>query len=91
MMNLKETYKVYREVVDKNKQNVGNQAFDLITDPKTVVESLVTFLDLFKPAIKQAIQDDPNTNLDNFFKLVLQALFFYNFLIVKTSLLYFPI
>jgi hypothetical protein len=72
MMNLKETYKVYREVVDKNKQNVGNQAFDLITDPKTVVESLVTFLDLFKPAIKQAIQDDPNTNLDNF-KMVLDA------------------
>jgi hypothetical protein len=71
-MNLKETYKVYREVVDKNKQNVGNQAFDLITDPKTVVESLVTFLDLFKPAIKQAIQDDPNTNLDNF-KRVLDA------------------
>ena len=58
--------------MDKNKQNVGNQAFDLITEPKTIIESLQTFLDLFKPAIKQAIQDDPMTNLDNF-KVIVDA------------------
>lgn len=66
MMNLKETYKVYREVKEKNSAAKANQAFDLISDPKTIVESMVTFLDLFKPAIKQAIQDDPETNLTNF-------------------------
>jgi hypothetical protein len=70
MMNLKETYKVYREVIDKNKANVGNQAFDLISDPKTIIESLETFLTLFKPAIKQAIMDDPETNLNNFARVV---------------------
>lgn len=70
MMNLKETYKVYREVMDKKKFNQGNQAFDLISEPKTIIESLETFLTLFKPAIKQAIQDDPETNLKNFERLV---------------------
>jgi len=70
MMNLKETYKVYREVIDKKKFNQGNQAFDLISEPKTIIESLETFLTLFKPAIKQAIQDDPETNLKNFEKIV---------------------
>ncbi len=70
MMNLKETYKVYREVMDKKKFNQGNQAFDLISEPKTIIESLETFLTLFKPAIKQAIQDDPETNLKNFEKIV---------------------
>lgn len=72
MMNLKETYKVYREVKDKKKMNAGNQAFDLISEPKTIIESLETFLTLFKPAIKQAIQDDPETNLSNFEKIVNQ-------------------
>lgn len=70
MMNLKETYKVYREVVGKKKMNAGNQAFDLISEPKTIIESLETFLTLFKPAIKQAIQDDPETNLKNFERIV---------------------
>lgn len=70
MMNLKETYKVYREVIDKKKFNQGNQAFDLISEPKTIIDSLETFLTLFKPAIKQAIQDDPETNLKNFERLV---------------------
>jgi cobaltochelatase CobS len=70
MMNLKETYKVYREVKEKNSASNGNQAFDLISDPKTIIESMVTFLDLFKPAIRQAIQDDPETNLTNFATIV---------------------
>ena len=70
MMNLKETYKVYREVKEKNNAANANQAFDLISDPKTIIESMVTFLDLFKPAIRQAIQDDPETNLTNFATIV---------------------
>jgi cobaltochelatase CobS len=70
MMNLKETYKVYREVKEKKSAANGNQAFDLISEPKTIIESMVTFLDLFKPAIRQAIQDDPETNLTNFATIV---------------------
>ena len=31
---------------------------------------MITFLDLFKPAIRQAIQDDPETNLNNFYSIV---------------------
>jgi hypothetical protein len=71
MMNLKETYQVYREVKERNPASNVNQAFDLISDPKTIIESMMTFLDLFKPAIKQAIQDDPATNLANFATIVL--------------------
>jgi hypothetical protein len=47
MMNLKETYKVYREVKEKNSASNANQAFDLISEPKTIIESMLTFLDLF--------------------------------------------
>jgi cobaltochelatase CobS len=71
MINLKETYQVYREVKERNPASNVNQAFDLISDPKTIIESMMTFLDLFKPAIKQAIQDDPATNLANFATIVL--------------------
>jgi len=70
MMNLKETYKVYREVKEKKSAANGNQAFDLISEPKTILISMITFLDLFKPAIRQAIQDDPETNLNNFYSIV---------------------
>jgi hypothetical protein len=53
--NLKWTYSAFREVVDKVSKTKGNISNDAITNPKTIINSLVDFFNLFKPAIKDAI------------------------------------
>lgn len=68
MMNLKETYKVYREV--KAKAANKNQVMDLISKPKTLIESLETFYALFKPAIREALLQTPDLDLKAFEKIV---------------------
>lgn len=55
MVNLKWTYSVFREVVDKVSNTKGNISNDAITNPKTIINSLVDFFNLFKPAIKDSI------------------------------------
>jgi cobaltochelatase CobS len=50
MMNLKATYQVYREAILSKKK--GQQ---LIEDPKDLMEALESFMELFKPAIKDAL------------------------------------
>jgi cobaltochelatase CobS len=55
MVNLKWTYSAFREVVDKVSKTKGNISNDAITNPKTIINSLVDFFNLFKPAIKDAI------------------------------------
>ena len=50
MMNLKATYQVYREAMLSKKK--GQQ---LIEDPKDLMEAIESFLELFKPAIKDAL------------------------------------
>jgi cobaltochelatase CobS len=50
MMNLKATYQVYREAMLSKKK--GQQ---LIEDPKDLMEALESFMELFKPAIKDAL------------------------------------
>jgi cobaltochelatase CobS len=55
MVNLKWTYSAYREVVDKISNTKGKISNDAITNPKTIINSLVDFFNLFKPAIKDAI------------------------------------
>jgi cobaltochelatase CobS len=55
MVNLKWTYSAFREVVDKVSNTKGNISNDAITNPKTIINSLVDFFNLFKPAIKDSI------------------------------------
>jgi hypothetical protein len=55
MVNLKWTYCAYREVIDKVAKSKGNINNDAITNPKTIIDSLNDFFNLFKPAIKDAI------------------------------------
>lgn len=50
MMNLKATYQVYREAMLSKKK--GQQ---LIEEPKDLMDAVESFLELFKPAIKEAI------------------------------------
>jgi hypothetical protein len=50
MMNLKATYQVYREAMLSKKK--GQQ---LIEEPKDLMDALESFLELFKPAIKEAL------------------------------------
>lgn len=55
MVNLKWTYSAYREVVDKVLQTRGQLSNNAITNPKTIIDSLNDFFNLFKPSIKDAI------------------------------------
>ena len=58
MVNLKWTYCAYREVVDKILQTKGNLTNNAITNPKTIIDSLNDFFNLFKPSIKDAILNE---------------------------------
>jgi cobaltochelatase CobS len=58
MVNLKWTYCAYREVVDKVAKSKGNISNDAIKNPKTIINSLVDFFNLFKPAIKESIMNE---------------------------------
>lgn len=51
MQNLKSTYEVYRIEKEKNEKGVAN----VITNPKTIIDSLNTFFELFKPSTRQAL------------------------------------
>ena len=51
MINAKETYRVYRDVIDDMKTN----KVDMITNPKTLVDTMDCLFDLFKPAQKNSI------------------------------------
>ena len=60
MINAKETYRVYRDVMDDMKSN----KVDMITSPKTLIQTMDSFFDLFKPAQKTAIIQE--VDYDNF-------------------------
>jgi cobaltochelatase CobS len=51
MINAKETYRTYRDVLDEIKTGKAN----LISKPKTLVDTMDEFFNLFKPAQKDAI------------------------------------
>jgi cobaltochelatase CobS len=60
MINAKETYRVYRDVMDDMKSN----KVDMITSPKTLIQTMDSFFDLFKPA--QAIAIIKEVDYENF-------------------------
>jgi len=51
MQNLKSTYEVYRIEKEKLEKGVAT----VITNPKTLIDSLNTFFELFKPSTRQAL------------------------------------
>jgi hypothetical protein len=51
MINMKATYIVERQI----KQDMANGIATLVDAPKTLEDSLNTFLDLFKPSVKQSL------------------------------------
>jgi len=51
MINAKETYRTYRDVMDEIKTGKAN----LISSPKTLIDTMDEFFNLFKPAQKESI------------------------------------
>jgi hypothetical protein len=64
MQNLKSTYEVYRIEKEKNEKGFANA----ITDPKTIIESLNTFFELFKPSTRLALLAE--LDIDGFKRIV---------------------
>lgn len=55
MINVIETYKVYRTTLSGNNQKIGALSGEAVTRPKTVKDSMDNFFNLFKSAPKQSI------------------------------------
>jgi hypothetical protein len=51
MINAKETYRTYRDVMDEIQTGKAN----LISNPKTLINTMDEFFNLFKPAQKESI------------------------------------
>lgn len=66
MENMKATYQTYRSVVAQNKGKGAPKS--IISNPKTIIQSLETFLVLFKPAQREAIME--KIDLPGFKKIV---------------------
>lgn len=64
MQNLKSTYDVYR--IEKEKIDKGLAT--IITEPKTIIDSLNTFFELFKPSTRSALLNE--LNIDEFKRIV---------------------
>jgi len=71
MINVRETYKVYREITNAAKTlKKGAVSGDAVTLPKTIIESLDNFFVLFKDVQRESIKRD--TKYDEFKKVVLE-------------------
>jgi cobaltochelatase CobS len=67
LSNLKQTYKTFRSVVDK--KGVGSQVVDdALTQPKTLIDGLNSFLGLFKPEQKRILMEA--MDYDGFIRIV---------------------
>lgn len=66
MINAKETYRVFRDI----ELEKASGKMDMVTNPKTLVDTMDSFFDLFKPAQKEAIINE--VNYDEFKKIVQQ-------------------
>lgn len=69
MTNVRATYVAYREVMDNVAQKKGKLGADAISNPKTIVEAMENFFNLFKLATKEAILNE--VNFDQF-KLIVE-------------------
>lgn len=64
MINARETYRYYRDNLDEQKSGYK----DLITNPKTLIDTMDALFDLFKPAVKDKIIAD--VDYDGFKKIL---------------------
>ena len=55
MINVRETYKVYRDITDRIKKQKGKIGNEAITQPKTIIESMDNFFGLFKDVPRNTI------------------------------------
>jgi cobaltochelatase CobS len=71
MLNVKATYDTYRDVLLKTKNaKMSGATTQLISKPKTIIESMESFFNLLKPTQKDAIMKD--TDFNGFKKIVLE-------------------
>jgi cobaltochelatase CobS len=71
MLNVKATYDTYRDVLLKTKNaKMSGATSQLISKPKTIIESMESFFNLLKPTQKDAIMKD--TDFNGFKKIVLE-------------------
>lgn len=66
MINAKETYRVFRDI----ELEKASGKMDMVTNPKTLIDTMDSFFDLFKPAQRDAIINE--VNYDEFKKIVQQ-------------------
>jgi len=55
MINSKATYTAYRAIVDKVMEKKGNVSNSAISNPKTIIDTMDDFFNLFKPTTKETI------------------------------------
>lgn len=55
MINVRETYKVYRDITDRIKKQKGKISNEAINNPKTIIESMDNFFGLFKDVPRNTI------------------------------------
>lgn len=71
MLNVKSTYNTYRDVLLKTKNaKTSGATSQLVSKPKTIIESMESFFNLLKPTQKDAIMKE--TDFNGFKKIVLE-------------------
>lgn len=70
MINVIETYKVYRDIKNNAKKQKGSISTEAITKPKSVIDALDNFFNLFKEAPRNTIKRD--VDYDGFKRILAQ-------------------
>lgn len=68
MINIKATYNVYREILNNSKMSKGKISNQAISKPKTIIEAMDYFFQLFKPSTRDVLMQE--VDYDGFKKIV---------------------
>jgi len=68
MINIKATYNVYREILNNSKMSKGKISNQAISKPKTIIEAMDYFFQLFKPSTRDVLIQE--VDYDGFKKIV---------------------
>jgi cobaltochelatase CobS len=58
MINIKATYNVYREILNNSKMSKGKISNQAISKPKTIIEAMDYFFQLFKPSTRDVLMQE---------------------------------
>jgi len=58
MINIKATYNVYREILNNSKMSKGKISNQAISKPKTIIEAMDYFFQLFKPSTREVLMQE---------------------------------